>query len=130
MSDVPEDLAYTSDHEWVRDLGGGRVRVGITDFAQRQLGDIVFVDTPDTGDAFEAGEPFGTVESVKAVSELYAPLAGTVDAVNEAMADSPENVNDDPYGDGWFIELSGVSGSDTLLTPDAYRDLLKEGEGG
>ena len=106
---VPEDLQYTSDHEWVR-TEGSQVRVGITDFAQDALGDVVYVGLPAVGDAVTAGQACGEVESTKSVSEIYAPVSGTVVAVNNAVADSPEKVNGDPYGDGWMfvIELTGV----------------------
>ncbi|MGH3987345.1 MAG: glycine cleavage system protein GcvH, partial [Pseudonocardiaceae bacterium] len=101
---VPEDLKYTKDHEWARQRQNVAV-VGITDHAQRQLGDVVFVELPEVGDRFEANEPFGSVESVKAVSEVYTPVTGEVIKVNEELSESPEKLNDDPYGDGWLIEI-------------------------
>jgi glycine cleavage system H protein len=125
---IPEDLRYTDAHEWVRDLGEGVVRIGITDHAQSQLGDVVFVQLPAVGDAVTAGAAVGEVESTKSVSDIYAPLSGTVVAVNEALADTPELVNSGPYGDGWMLEvrLDGAAGAaplDDLLDPAAYRDL-------
>ncbi|MFD8701685.1 glycine cleavage system protein GcvH [Kitasatospora sp. NPDC059648] len=127
MSAVPADLKYTRDHEWVR-VEGKTARVGITDYAQKQLGDIVFVELPKEKDKFELGRPFGSVESVKSVSELYAPLSGTVAKVNEDLNEAPEDVNSDPYGDGWMIELT-LSGTDELrglLTAAEYEAYLKE----
>ncbi|MCO1658434.1 glycine cleavage system protein GcvH [Pseudonocardia humida] len=126
---IPEDLRYTDAHEWVRDLGEGVVRVGITDHAQTQLGDVVFVQLPAVGDSVTAGSAVGEVESTKSVSDIYAPLSGTVVAVNEALADTPELVNSGPYGDGWMLELrlegaAGAAPLDDLLDPAAYRDLI------
>ncbi|HKS42068.1 MAG TPA: glycine cleavage system protein GcvH, partial [Blastocatellia bacterium] len=100
MANTPEDLNYTKDHEWIR-VQGDVATVGITDHAQRQLGDVVYVELPKAGDKFEASEPFGSVESVKAVSEIYMPLSGSVVEVNDSLNDEPERVNTDPYGDGW-----------------------------
>ncbi|MFJ9775375.1 glycine cleavage system protein GcvH [Kitasatospora sp. NPDC101157] len=124
---IPTDLKYTRDHEWVL-LQGKTARVGITDYAQRQLGDIVFVELPKEKDKLELGRPFGSVESVKSVSELYAPLSGTVAKVNEGLNDEPEDVNGDPYGDGWMIELTltGTDESKQLLTAAEYEAYLKE----
>lgn len=102
---IPEDLRYTEAHEWVREQGDGVVRVGITDHAQSQLGDVVFVQLPDVGDTVTAGAPVGEVESTKSVSEIFSPLSGEVVAVNERLADTPELVNTGPYGDGWMLEL-------------------------
>lgn len=118
---MPEDLLYTADHEWVRDLGGGRVRIGITNFAQDSLGDIVFVQLPAVDDAVAAGEAIGELESTKSVSELISPVTGTVGALNDALEATPELVNSDPYGQGWMIEVetSGLPGD--LLDADAYR---------
>jgi glycine cleavage system H protein len=126
---IPEDLRYTDAHEWVRDLGEGVVRIGITDHAQSQLGDVVFVQLPAVGDTVAAGAAVGEVESTKSVSDIFAPLSGTVVAVNEALADAPELVNTGPYGDGWMLEvrLEGAGGAaplDELLDPAAYRDLV------
>jgi glycine cleavage system H protein len=121
---IPEELRYTSEHEWVRDLGDGRVRVGITDHAQNQLGDIVFVQLPDVGASVEAGDAIGEVESTKSVSELYAPVAGEVTGVNADLADTPELANTSPYDEGWMLELR-LDGTDlsTLLDADAYKQL-------
>ncbi|MET7300586.1 glycine cleavage system protein GcvH [Embleya sp. NPDC005575] len=123
----PEDLRYTKDHEWVRSLGGERVAIGITDFAQKQLGDVVYVELPSVDERREASEAFGSVESVKAVTEVYMPLTGTITAVNTKLDDSPENVNTDPYGDGWMIELTLAEGEKTadLLTAREYDDYIK-----
>ncbi|ARF79836.1 glycine cleavage system protein GcvH [Kitasatospora aureofaciens] len=126
-ADIPADLKYTRDHEWVL-LQGKTARVGITNYAQRQLGDIVFVELPKEKDKFDRGQPFGTVESVKSVSELYAPLSGTVAAVNQDLNEAPEDINGDPYGDGWMIELTLTSADELkdLLTAAEYEGYLKE----
>lgn len=125
MSDVtyPEDLRYTTDHEWVRETGDGTVRVGITHYAQEALGDVVYVSLPAVGDAVESGGSCGEVESTKSVSDLYAPLPGTVTAVNEALDATPELVNSDPYGEGWMYELQLGDGADTsgLLDAAGYQ---------
>ena len=123
---VPEHLRYSTDHEWVsRD--GDVVRIGITDYAQDALGDVVFVQAPDVGVEVKAGESFGEVESTKSVSDVYAPLSGTVLEVNEALADGPQAVNDDPYGEGWIcaIRMSEPSEFDALLDAAAYRALIE-----
>jgi len=120
---VPAELRYTKDHEWVRVEGDVAV-VGITEHAQDQLGDVVFVELPDVGTSMETGDTFGTVESVKAVSDLYAPLAGEVTEVNESLEDAPETVNSDPYAGGWMIKLKVTSGLDDLLSAEAYEQLL------
>ena len=121
---VPEDLRYSTDHEWAR-TDGDRVRVGITDFAQDALGDVVFVDLPAEGAVVEAGGLLGEVESTKSVSELYAPVAGQVVAVNTALTDAPETLNADPYGEGWICEIepSDASAAVALLDADGYRQL-------
>ncbi|MDP1795348.1 MAG: glycine cleavage system protein GcvH [Acidimicrobiales bacterium] len=117
---VPEDLQYTSDHEWIR-TEGDQVRVGITDFAQDALGDVVYVGLPTVGDAVTAGQACGEVESTKSVSEIYAPVSGTVVAVNGDVADNPEKVNGDPYGDGWMFVIEVAGGApDGLLDAAAY----------
>ena len=123
---VPADLRYTSEHEWIR-VEGDEVVVGVTDFAQSQLGDIVFVELPAVGATTQAGAPFGTIESVKAVSDLFAPISGEVLAVNEALADKPELVNEDCYGKGWMIaiELADASGIDKLMDEKAYGEHVK-----
>jgi glycine cleavage system H protein len=123
---VPEDLRYSSDHEWAR-LEGGRVRVGITDYAQDALGDVVFVQLPEVGAAVAIGGSFGEVESTKSVSDLYAPLAGVVVEVNADLVDHPERLNDDPYGDGWVcvIEPADPGQFEQLLDAAAYRTLVE-----
>jgi glycine cleavage system H protein len=123
--DVPDGLRYTQDHEWVR-VDGDQGVVGITAFAADQLGDIVFVELPAIGTRLEAHQTFGVVESVKAVSDLYAPLAGTVEAVNDDLADHPEQVNSDPYGDGWMlrVRLDDPEAAATLHDADGYRQLV------
>lgn len=122
---VPSHLRYTSDHEWVA-ITGSKVRVGITDYAQDALGDIVYVQVPATGSTVSAGDAFGEVESTKSVSDIYAPVSGSVVAVNEALANAPESVNADPYGDGWLceIECSDLSQLDALLDASAYQSLI------
>ena len=132
MSDIPADLHYTAEHEWVRRSGDDTVRVGITDFAQSALGDVVFVQLPDVGSEVTAGESFGEVESTKSVSDLFAPVSGTVSAVNGDLDDSPQLVNSDPYGAGWLLDVQ-VSDADeleatisTLLDAEAYRGTLAE----
>jgi glycine cleavage system H protein len=123
---VPEDLRYTEDHEWVR-VEDGRVRIGITDYAQDALGDVVFVDLPPVGTPVEAGKSFAEIESTKSVSDIYAPLRGEVVEVNVDLADAPERVNEDPYGDGWLcvIEAEDLSGLDRLLDAAGYRALVE-----
>ena len=127
MANTPEDLSYTKDHEWVR-VAAEQATVGITDHAQQQLGDVVYVELPRVDDKFEAGEPFGSVESVKAVSEIYMPVSGVVVNVNGALNDAPEKVNTDPYGDGWMIAIKPDNPSqlDALLTAAEYEDYIKE----
>jgi len=121
--DVPDDRRYAESHEWVQ-ADADPTRVGITDFAQDELGDIVYVELPEAGDEVAAGEAFGVVESIKAVSDLYAPVSGTVESVNDELQSAPELVNDDPYGDGWMVELSGVDAAelDELLTAEEYTE--------
>jgi glycine cleavage system H protein len=127
MANTPEDLNYTKDHEWVR-VKGSEATVGITDHAQNQLGDVVYVELPKVTDKFEASEPFGSVESVKAVSEIYMPVSGSVIEVNDSLNDSPEQVNEDPYGDGWMIriKIDNPAQVDALLTSIEYEDYIKE----
>ena len=122
----PAEVRYAESHEWARSEGD-RVKVGITDYAQDQLGDIVFVELPEVGDTLDKGEEFGTVESVKAVSELYMPVGGEIAAVNSSLEDAPEKVNNTPYGDGWMIEIKAENPSelDELLDNDAYLETLK-----
>lgn len=119
---VPEDLRYSSDHEWAR-AEDGKVRIGITDYAQDALGDVVYVDLPDVGSKVDAGGAFGEVESTKSVSEIYAPVAGTVVEINADLADAPQRLNEDPYGDGWIcvIEPDDPAQLDQLLDAEAYR---------
>lgn len=125
MSTFPTDLRYTNDHEWLRPAGSAW-RVGITQFAVDQLGDITLVDLPKEGDLITKGQRFGSVESVKSVSDLYGPVSGRVTAVNGALKDSPEHINQEPYGAGWMIEIepSEKSELDELLTPAAYDQLV------
>lgn len=124
---IPEDLRYTDKHEWIT-AGAGTVRVGITDFAQDALGDIVYVDLPEAGTAITAGQPFGEVESTKSASEIYAPVAGTVVARNDRLADAPELINSDPYGDGWLIEVevNDPAAVAELLDAAAYTTLTEQ----
>lgn len=124
---IPKELRYSREHEWVK-IEDGKVRVGITDFAQSELGDIVFVELPEVGDEVIAGEAFGSVESVKTVSELYAPVSGTVLEVNEELEDNPEYVNVSPYDKAWMIviEPSDLSEADDLLSAEAYEEMIKE----
>jgi len=121
----PDDLRYTAEHEWVR-LDGDRVRIGITDFAQDQLGDVVFVALPEVGAEVAAGDAFAEIESTKSVSDIYAPVTGAVQAVNADLVDRPEAVNGDPYGEGWICELSIADPAelDGLLDAAAYRALV------
>ncbi|MFB7911540.1 glycine cleavage system protein GcvH [Kitasatospora sp. NPDC056076] len=123
----PKDFKYTDSHEWVQPTGKNKARVGITDHAQRQLGDIVFVELPKVGDTFDAGRPFGSVESVKAASELYAPVSGKVTAINEDLNDAPEDINEDAHAT-WLIELELTKPAelDTLLTVAQYEALISE----
>lgn len=122
---VPDDRRYTEEHEWVLVGDGQNVRVGITDYAQDALGDIVYVELPDVGRTVAKGDAISEVESTKSVADVYAPVSGVVIAANEALADQPELINSDPYGEGWFveIEMSDPAGLDTLLDADAYRKL-------
>ena len=127
MSSSPTDLRYTTDHEWLRP-DGNSWRVGITQFAVNQLGDITIVELPAVGTVITKGQSFGTIESVKSVSELYAPVSGKVSAINEALKDSPENVNNQPFGDGWLLEIEPSEKSELseLLTPEAYDKHVAE----
>jgi glycine cleavage system H protein len=132
VSDIPPDLHYTAEHEWVRRSGEDTARIGITDFAQSALGDVVFVQLPDVGTELTAGESFGEVESTKSVSDLYAPVSGKVSAVNSDLDGSPQLVNSDPYGAGWLldVQVSDTAGLEsaiaTLLDAEAYRGTLTE----
>jgi glycine cleavage system H protein len=121
---VPQDLQYSRSHEWVR-TEGDTATVGISDHAQDELGDVVFVELPDEGATFKAGDSFGTVESVKAVSDVYAPVGGEVVEVNSSLEDAPEKINDDPYGEGWLVKLR-TSGEADLLSPEEYEKVVEE----
>ncbi len=123
---IPDDLRYSSDHEWIR-VDGATVTIGITDFAQDALGDVVYVDLPDVGTSVSAGESLNEVESTKSVSDIYAPVAGTVTEFNHALGDEPELLNEDPYGHGWIcrIEVSDPSQLEALMDADAYRALTE-----
>lgn len=128
MSELPGDLLFTDDHEWLRREDDGSVTVGITDHAQAALGDLVYVELPELGQDVDSGGDMAVVESVKAASDVYAPIDGTVTAVNEALSDDPEIINGDPYGDGWIVRLKPSDALDegSLLAPDAYQALLDE----
>jgi glycine cleavage system H protein len=127
MSNIPADLLYTKEDEWVR-VEGNIATIGITDFAQDALSDIVYLDLPSEGDSFDLGDTFGVVESVKAASDLYMPVSGTVTAVNDDLVDTPETVNSDPYGNAWLIkvDLSNSSELDDLMDADAYKKYVAE----
>jgi glycine cleavage system H protein len=128
VAEIPSDLRYTADHEWARLIEGNTVRIGITDYAQDSLGDIVFVSVHEVGGTVAAGDTFGEVESTKSVSDLYAPVAGIVSARNEALDDSAELLNSDPYGEGWIAEISvsDPSALDSLLDAQAYQSTIGE----
>jgi len=127
MSELPGDLRYTSEHEWLRKEEDGSVTIGITDHAQSALGDLVFVELPEVGQELDSGGEMAVVESVKAASDVYAPVSGTVLEVNSALADDPEKINADPYGEGWIVRMQPDEDEfgDTM-DPDAYQDLLDE----
>ena len=129
MSKYPDDLKYTKEHEWAR-IDGTKATIGITQFAVDQLGDITQVELPKEGEKLRAGEPFGTVESVKAVSDLFAPLSGTVTKVNDPLNDSPEYVNDDCYDEGWIVqvEVTNAAELEKLMSADQYQEFLREQE--
>lgn len=128
MSNIPAELKYAKSHEWVKDNGDGTFTVGITDHAQEALGDLVFVETPEVGDHFSAGDDFAVVESVKAASDVYAPISGEVVEANEALADAPETVNDSPYEDGWIaiVKADDASEVDALLDSAGYEASLDD----
>ncbi len=126
MSELPGDLMYTSEHEWLRREDDGSVTIGITDHAQAALGDLVYVELPEIGQVVETGGDMAVVESVKAASDVYAPVAGEVTAVNEALADDPEKINNDPYGDGWIVRLAPSDDDGGLLSPEDYQAILDE----
>lgn len=128
MNELPGELMYTREHEWLRREDDGGVTIGITDHAQSALGDLVYVELPEVGRELDVGGDMAVVESVKAASDVFAPISGTVVGVNEALGDDPEKINADPYGDGWIIKLklSGEFDNGELLTPDDYQSLLDE----
>ena len=129
MANVPENLHYSKDHEWVL-VNDGVATVGITDFAQHSLGDVVYIDLPRVGDSFDTHEAFGSVESVKAVSEVFTPVAGEIVEVNDGLNDAPEVVNSDPYGEAWFvkIKMNNPGEADKMLTAAEYEEYLSENE--
>jgi glycine cleavage system H protein len=122
--EIPDDLRYLESHEWAKQQDG-TVRVGISDFAQDELGDVVFVELPEVGDELQTEAAFGVVESIKAVSDVYAPVGGTVTAINDDLVNEPERINSDPYGDGWMLELETDEDLDHLLSPEAYREQIE-----
>ena len=126
MANVPDSLHYSKDHEWVR-VDGDTAIIGITDHAQEQLGDVVYVELPKVGEEFAANDSFGSVESVKAVSEIFTPIAGKISETNDSLNDEPEKVNKDPYGDGWMIKvrLSDPSEMDVLMTAEEYEEYIQ-----
>lgn len=128
MSELPGDLLYTNEHEWLRRDDDGNVTIGVTDHAQSALGDLVYVELPEVGQEVESGGDMAVVESVKAASDVYAPIDGTVVEVNEALSDDPETINSDPYGDGWIVKIQPAGDIDegALMSPDAYQELLDQ----
>ena len=128
MSDLPGDLLFTKDHEWLRREEDGSVTIGITDHAQSALGDLVYVELPEVGQDVEDGGEMAVVESVKAASDVYAPIGGSIAAINEDLADSPESINSDPYGEGWIVRLAPSDGVDesVLMTPADYQQFIDE----
>ena len=126
MSELPGDLKFTKEHEWLRQEEDGTVTIGITDHAQSALGDLVYVELPEVGQEAEAGGEMAVVESVKAASDVYAPIAGEVVAVNEELADDPEKINGDAYGDGWIVRMRPSNDVAETLTPDEYQEFLDE----
>jgi glycine cleavage system H protein len=130
MSEIPKELSYTRSHEWIDNDGDGTVTVGVTDYAQSSLGDLVFVELPEVGAHFAVGDAVAVVESVKAASDIYAPLAGEIVEVNEELADSPERVNEDPFGEGWLFKLAidSEDGLNDLLDAEAYQAIVENEE--
>ncbi len=125
MSEIPQDLKYTKDHEWIQLADDGTALIGITDYAQESLGDVTFVELPEVGDSFESGDTFGVVESVKAASDLYMPVAGEIVEINDSLEGEPELVNRSPYKEAWLIkvQLADNANADDLLSADAYREI-------
>ena len=126
MSELPGDLQYTKEHEWLRREDDGSVTIGITDHAQSSLGDLVYVELPEVGQDVELDGEMAVVESVKAASDVYAPIAGTIVAVNEGLADDPEIINSDPYGEGWIVRMETAGDGEGLMSPEEYQALLDE----
>jgi len=128
LSDIPSDLKYTQSHEWVRSLEDGQVEIGVTDYAQNALGDIVFIEIPKVGRHLNAGEPFAVIESVKAASDAYIPVSGTINASNSKLTDQPELLNQEPYGAGWLVRVAvdGSAPASQLLTADEYEKFLAD----
>ncbi|MEM9690309.1 MAG: glycine cleavage system protein GcvH [Pseudomonadota bacterium] len=126
MRELPGDLLYTDEHEWLRREDDGSVTIGITQHAQAALGDLVYVELPEIDQQVDAGGDMAVVESVKAASDVYAPIAGTVVAVNETLSDDPETINNDPYGDGWIVRLKPTGDEGSLMSPDDYQTFLDE----
>jgi len=126
MGELPGDLTYTKEHEWLRQEEDGSVTIGITDHAQSALGDLVYVELPEVGQDLESGGEMAVVESVKAASDVYAPLGGTITHVNEALADDPEKINADPYGDGWIVRLQPSGEAEETMDPNAYQAFIDE----
>jgi glycine cleavage system H protein len=126
MSELPGDLTYTNEHEWLRQEEDGTVTIGITDHAQSALGDLVYVELPEVGQEVDAGGEMAVVESVKAASDVYAPISGEVVAVNEALSDDPEKINADPYGDGWIVRMRPSGDDGETMSPDEYQTFLDE----
>mgnify|MGYP001416530389 FL=1 len=127
MSNIPADLQYTGSHEWIR-IEGEQAAVGITDFAQAQLGDVVYVELPEVGASFDSGANFGVIESVKAASDLYLPVAGEIIEVNSNLDQNPDLVNSDPYGDGWLVKIRVAQGIGALMSAEAYSKLIAESD--
>ncbi len=126
MTELPGDLKYTREHEWLRQEEDGSVTIGITDHAQSALGDLVYVELPEVDQDVESGGEMAVVESVKAASDVYAPLGGTIIQINEALSDDPEKINADPYGDGWIVRLQPSGDAGDTMDPDAYQDFLDQ----
>ncbi len=124
---IPTELLYTKTHEWVKELENGNVQIGLTDFAQHALGDIVFVNLPEAGDGISAGDSFADVESVKAVSDIFSPVTGVVNTVNETLLDAPQSINETPY-ETWLVEAGDITEKEELLSPEEYEHFLQKGE--